>query len=54
MKDDRGFLAHDLVLTPVPHDGPGQVFQTNAWDILREVTEPTELVDCLIGAKTNT
>jgi hypothetical protein len=42
-------LAHDLILIPIPHDGPGQVYQTNLLDIMRDVTNPSVGFDLLVG-----
>jgi hypothetical protein len=44
-------LAHDLILTPIKHDGPGDVYKTNLMDILRDVTHPNVGIDFLIGPK---
>jgi hypothetical protein len=40
-----------LIITPIPHNGHGQVYQTNLWDILRQVHDCPSDIDLLIGPK---
>jgi hypothetical protein len=41
----------DLVLTKIAHDGPGDLYQSNLWDVMRALVTPATSIDLLVGDK---